>query len=75
MSFVLEELEADGDSLLDDTGLTMYVRKKADIEQYEGKEFDLGSAEEEDFDDLEDDMREYIDLLDEYSRIGRRIGL
>lgn len=75
VSFVLEELEADGHSLLDDIGLTMYVRKKVDIEQYEGKEFDLGSAEEEDLDDLEDDMREYIELLDEYSRIGRRIGL
>lgn len=75
VSFVLEELEADGHSLMDDIGLTMYVRKKADIKPYKGEEFDLGSAEEEDLDDLEDDMRDYINLLDEYSRMGRRIGL
>lgn len=73
VSFVLDELEVDGDSLMDDIGLTMYIRKKADIEQYKGKEFDLGSAEEEDFEDLIDDLEDYIDLLDEYYRIGRRI--
>lgn len=62
-SFTLEELEYDGDSLMDDVSLSAFVKKKADIEKYEGEEFDLGSADEEDFEDLADELEEYEELL------------
>lgn len=63
-SFTLEELEVDGDSLIDDISFTAFVKKKASIEEYKGKEFDLGSADEDDFEDLMYDLEDYADLLD-----------
>lgn len=64
-SFTLQELEYDGDSLMDDFSFTVFVKKKADIEKYEGKEFDLGNADEEDFEDLAEELEDYAELLDE----------
>lgn len=63
-SFTLQELEYDGDSLMDDVSLSAFVKKKADIEKYEGEEFDLGSADQEDFEDLAYELEEYEELLD-----------
>lgn len=65
-SFTLEEFEYDGDSLMDDEDIsfTMYAKKAVQIEKYNGREFDLGSADEDDIEDLADDLEDYIDLLD-----------
>lgn len=64
-SFVLEELEIDGDSMVEDEDLefTVYAKKSVDIQKYSGEEFDLGSADEDDFDDLVDDLEDYDGLL------------
>lgn len=63
-SFALQELEYDGDSQMDDVSLSVFVKKKADIEKYEGEEFDLGSADEEDFEDLVYELEDYAELFD-----------
>lgn len=63
-SFTLQELEYGGESMMDDIRFTMFVKKKADIEKYEGEEFDLGSADQEDFEDLLYELEDYAELFD-----------
>lgn len=66
-SFTLEEIEYDGESLMkdEDISLTVYLKKSANIEKYQGKEFDLGSVDEDDFEDLMDDLEDYMDVIDD----------
>lgn len=77
-SFSLEAFEVDGDSLMEeeDVSLMIYVKKGAEIEKYSGTEFDLGGAEEDDFEDLIDDLRENSELFEDwFYEGGHFIGL
>lgn len=65
VSFALKEFEVDGDSLMDDEDIefTVYAKKNVKIASYKDREFDLGSADEDDLRDLveelEDDLEDY----------------
>ena len=77
-SFSLEAFEVDGDSLMEeeDVSLMIYAKKGAEIEKYSGAEFDLGGAEEDDFEDLIDDLRENSELFEDwFYEGGHFIGL
>lgn len=69
-SFELEELEFDGDSLMDDDSVMIYVKKAVEIQKYSGTEFDLGGAEEDDFEDLIEDLRENSELFEDLFYVG-----
>lgn len=70
-SFTLEEFEYNGDSLMEeeDIGFTLYVKKDVQIEKYSGDEFDLGSADEDDFRDLADDLEDLAHDLIHYNNV------
>lgn len=77
-SFTLREFEVDGDSLLEDedVDLMLYVGKDVEIQEYRGSEFDLGSAEEDDFEELVEDLREDSELFAElFYEDGAFVGL
>lgn len=69
VSFTLNEFEVDGDSLMDDEDieLTVYAKKDVQIANYKGREFDLGSADEDDLmdlvEELGDELEDYVELL------------
>lgn len=65
VSYALEDIRADGRSMLDDMELKVYARKKTGIEKYKGEKFDLGNASEEDFEKLADDLEEYVEVVDD----------
>lgn len=65
-SFALEEYEYDGESLMDeyDVSFTAYVKKNVQMEKYSGEEFDLGAADEDDFEELAEDLDEdFLDIV------------
>ena len=51
-----------------DASLSVYVKQGAKIEKYSGEEFDIGAADEEDFEDLIDDpwFEDVVDLIDDF---------
>lgn len=65
VSFTLEEFEMDGYSLVEDEDVSfmIYAKKAVDIQKYDGTEFDLGSAEEDDFEELAEELEDTDDLL------------
>lgn len=74
VSFMLEEFEIDGDSLVEDedVSFTIYAKKPAEIQKYDGTEFDLGGADEDDFEDLIEDLKDSSDLFEELFYDGNR---
>lgn len=68
VSFALKEAEVDGDSLMDDENieLTVYAKKNVQIASYKGKEFDLGSADEDDLMDLIEELADELGDNDFY---------
>lgn len=71
-SFTLEELEVDGDSLMEDEDISfmIYVKKAVEIQKYSGTEFDLGGADEDDFEDLLEELEDTNALFDDLMYYG-----
>lgn len=61
VSYKLEDIVIGGHSLPGNAGFTVYAKKDPGIEKYKGEKFDLGNASREDFEELAEDLEEYID--------------
>jgi hypothetical protein len=50
------------DGILDGMNVsgTVYINKKASMQKFKGKEFDVGNAEEDDFEDLDSDLAQFF---------------
>ena len=72
VSFTLEEFEMDGYSLVEDEDVSfmIYVKKAVDIQKYDGTEFDLGSAKEDDFEELAEELEDTDALFDNLGYYG-----
>lgn len=74
VSFALEDCEGIPGLENGDIGLNIYVKKAADIEKYRGEEFDLGSADEDELEDLLDDLDDYLrDYEEIFNRVYRSL--
>ena len=62
-SFEILDLEVYGEDM--GTG-RVFVRSGADMHKFSGEEFDVGNASESDFEDLEEELMEIVELMDLY---------